>query len=511
MTLKRIVLIGVAVVVVLGVGLGVWARSVLTGDAVRTAVAEQMSQALGQPVTIGSLGASVFPRVTLDVGDVMIGAAGKPGSVAVKRLHIGTALGALLSRKIEHADLTLDGARIVLPLPALPASTSPATAPGESSAAPVELVSIDEVVLKGVEVVARGRTLTGDIEVEPRFGPTTNALIIRRIALGAGDAAFEITGEIKDLAKYDGDLTVRAGALNVDELTAFAADFMTALGPMESSDAPMDMRIAMMADRATMGGLALTKLDGKARVTATALVLSPVTFGVFGGTYSGAVTLGLAGTPSFTLDASLANVDAAAAMAYAGNAGLMTGTMRGALTLSGAGATAAEVGRSAKGKATLTIANGTIKNLGLVRGIVVATSMRSDTVQNLAGSSSDEPFTTMGFTFDIGGGRAVTDDLVFESANLRLAAAGTVQLDGSGVDIAGKAQLSESLTQAAGRSLVAATEEQGRVTLPVTITGPAAAFKVRVDSAAVAKRAVLNNATSAAKNSLKKGLGKIIK
>src|SRR5574340_1041031 len=95
---KTLVIAAVAVALVITGAVFVWARSVLTGDAVRTALAEQISNALGQPVTIAALRASVFPRVTAALDDVRIG---EPVRIRVAELRVGTDLRALLSRRIE--------------------------------------------------------------------------------------------------------------------------------------------------------------------------------------------------------------------------------------------------------------------------------------------------------------------------------------------------------------------------------------------------------------------------
>ena len=164
--MKRLVLVAVAVIVLAGVGLAFLARYVLTGPDVRAAVEAQVSAALGQPVTIGGLGASVYPRVTMDLTDVTIG---RPARIQLASVHVGTGLRALISRRVEHADVRVTGARVTLPLPSLGASGTAAPAVGEGKP-PVEIVSIDEIVLRGVEVVSGGRTLHGDIELVPHRG-----------------------------------------------------------------------------------------------------------------------------------------------------------------------------------------------------------------------------------------------------------------------------------------------------------------------------------------------------
>ena len=72
-------------------------------------------------------------------------------------------------------------------------------------------------------------------------------------------------------------------------------------------------------------------------------------------------------------------------------------------------------------------------------------------------------------------------------------------------------QLSDELTAQAGTDLVRVTRENGRVTLPVTVTGPAEAMTVRIDVGQVVKRAIQNRAEDEIRNALKKGLGGLFK
>ena len=219
--LKKVLLGAFVLILLLSIGLFLWARAVFTHDYVRTALAEQLSKALGQPVRVETIAATIYPRVTVNLGRVSIG---EPARIHVQTLHVGTDFGALLSRRIEHARLELSGARVELPLPDF-AIGSGSTA-GSSGTPPVEIVSIDEVVLRGVEIVSGGRTLTGDVEVVPDGKGVT----LRRVALVADKAAIDITGRISDLSGPVGNVAIKAGALNVDRLLAFANDFATGAG-----------------------------------------------------------------------------------------------------------------------------------------------------------------------------------------------------------------------------------------------------------------------------------------
>ena len=511
------VLIGAAVLIVLAAGgLFLWARAVFTGDTVRVALAGQLSDALGQPVAIGGIGATIYPRVTVNLSDVAIG---NPPRIQVETLHVGTALGALLSRRIEQAALRLSGARIELPLPelALGGRSNDTAAGGEASEPPpVEIVSIDEIVLNDVAITSGGRVLRGDIEVVPQG----NGLLLRRVSLAADATTIEITGAITDLSGPIGEIDVKAGVLDFDELMAFVSDFAGSAGLETASGAgapaapqavsSMDIGVSIETAGATMGALSLDALAGRARLTSEALTLEPIRFGLFGGSYEGALVLTLGAVPDFRVNAIVNDVDMAAAMAFAGKPGLVTGRLSGTIDLAGTGLDAGRVLETASGTARVDLTDGTVKGLGLVRAIVVATAGRSDAQPAGTSGPIDEPFSRLGATLSVADGAARTDDLRFESDDLLLSAVGGVRLDGSAIDMKGQVQLSDELSKQAGRDLVRVTQEQGRVTLPVTVGGSADRLQVRIDIAAATKRALTNRATDAVEGAIERNLGGLL-
>lgn len=502
-----------AVLILLVIGIAVWARSILATDTVRTAIAAQISKAIGQPVAIGGIGASIFPTVTIDLEQVTIG---QPPRIQAETLHVATNFRALLSRRIEHGAVRLSKARVELPLPAFGGAT-PGTG-DEASGAPVEIVSIDEIVLNDVEIVSGSRTLHGDIEASLEG----QGVVLRSIDLRAADTSITATGRITDLSAPAGELTIKAGALNLDELLAFATDFAGGAGmqsaPSSTARHPtrrsaMNMAVTLEAPKASMGGLTLDKLAGRARLTPDSIVVDPVSFGLFDGKYEGTLSANVAGrTPAFRWKAALSNVDVAAATAFAGTPGVVTGRLSGKIDLTGSGADAATAIKTARGTARIDVVDGIVKKLGLVRNVVIAGSMREGaTKQAMAGGSTDEPFTRLGATLRIGNGLAATDDLRFESKDLLLTASGNVRLDATNVDLAGRIQLTDELSKQAGSDLTRYTADQGRVTLPTTITGPADNLSVRIDVADMAKRAIKNRATEEVQKQLKNGLGGLLR
>jgi uncharacterized protein involved in outer membrane biogenesis len=514
--LKKVVIGILVFALVVSAGLFFWARSVFTQDAVRTALAAQLSKSLGQPVTVGSIGAAIYPRVTVNLGEVAIG---QPPRIRVQTLHVGTDFRALLSRRIEHAALRLTGARVELPLPDFAFTSTSDGAPGGASAAsPVEIVSIDEVVLRDVEIKSGSRTLRGDIEMVPAGRGVT----LRKVRLAAESTTIDIAGQISDLSGPVGELTAKASGLNFDRLLAFVSDFVGSAGlarrtgtvpasrpqPGPAAGTPaMNIAVSLESDRATMGVLSLEKLSGHARVTSDSMTLAPISFGLFGGTYDGSLKLSLGSVPDFRLNAALSGIDVAAAMSFAGSPDTLTGRLSGKINLSGRGIDATSALNTARGTARLDITNGTVKRLGLVRTVVTSTSGRSGVSAKSATGSTDESFERLGATLAVANGSASTPDLRFESPDLLLAATGNLRLDGSAINLAGKVQLSDELSQQAGSDLVRYTQEQGRVTLPATITGSANNPQVRIDIAKAASRALTNKATEEAEKIIKRNLG----
>ena len=209
--------------------------------------------------------------------------------------------------------------------------------------------------------------------------------------------------------------------------------------------------------------------------------------------------------------AALSEIDMASVMTFAGSPGVITGRLSGQIDLAGTGVDAASVLQSAKGTSRVDITNGTVKNLGLVPTIVIAGSGRSGATPQSTDGSRDEPFSRLGATLAVLAGDANTSDLRFESNDLLLSASGYFRLDGSVIDLRGQAQLSDALAARAGRDLVRYTQEQGRPTLPVTITGSADAPQVSVDMAGVLRRAITNRATEEVQGTIKRRLGGLFK
>ncbi|MDP1570911.1 MAG: AsmA-like C-terminal region-containing protein [Vicinamibacterales bacterium] len=511
--LKKVAIGIVALVIVGGLGIVVLARTVLTGDAVRTALAAQVSDAIGQPVSIGGIGASVYPRVTIDLTDVAIG---QPARIQLRSLHLGAGLGALFSRRIEQAAIRIDGARLELPLPdlgAASAGSAPPETPGVASTEPpsVEIVSIDEIVLTNVEVVSGGRTLRGDIELLPQG----HGVQLRRVSLVADDARVEMTGAITSLSPLEGRIDAVAGEVDFDQLLAFMTDFASTTEPSTGPGTGLDGRLTftLALDRATTGGLALSEVSATALVTADAVRLEPLTFGVFGGRYDGTMAIAMSVPPQFEWRATVRGIDADALMTFGESPDTISGTLEGSVALNGSGAEMAQAMRTARGTARVDIADGAVEGLGLVRTFVTATSGRGGiltsarTAAGAGGAAAEaERFSHLGASLTFADGLMRTSDFTMTSTDVELTGAGTITLASMTTDLTGQARLSEALSKEAGTDFYRYAQEGGRITLPAIITGPMEHLSVRIDVGDAASRAIRNRAAEEAQKVIERNV-----
>jgi hypothetical protein len=200
----------------------------------------------------------------------------------------------------------------------------------------------------------------------------------------------------------------------------------------------------------------------------------------------------------------LAGIDMDRVMELAGSKGAITGKLGGSVNVSGSGGDPQKALARARGNGAIAITDGKMKGLQLVREIVLAFG-KPDAVQPSAGGES---FSKLGATFNLANNVMTLTDLSFLSRDVELKGGGTVRLTGSALDVKANAMLSEDLTRQAGTDLVRFTAENGKVTLPATVTGTLDDPKVRIDVGNAAKRAVTNELKTQGESLLKGLLNK---
>jgi uncharacterized protein involved in outer membrane biogenesis len=493
------------------VALALVGRSLLTGERVRAALAAQVSAALGQPVAIEGLTASVYPRVTVDLTGVGIGA---PAGIRLESMRFVTNLGALFSRRLEHAAVQIDGARITLPLLPFRAVATGASTTEDPAARPaVEIVSVDEIVLRNVAIVRGPRTLSGDVELVPRG----NGVELRRLALTADDAAIEAAGTLTSLSPLEGTVEARAERVNFDRLMQFMSDFLVseprAATSGNAASAAGRVTVKLAITTATTGSLSLSDVKATAVVTPAALTLESFGFGIFEGRYEGTLQLAMQTPPRFSWRGEVSRVNVSELMAFAGAPASITGTLNAAVALEGTGGEMEQALRTAHGTAVVKITDGTVAGLSLVPTLVVATSGRGGyaasaqrAMESQAATKHDERFSTLAASLSLANAIVRIPDLAMSSADVDLTAAGTLTLSNLTTDLAAQAKLSEALSKQGGTDLYRYAQEGGRVIVPATVTGPLGDLTVGINFGEAVKRAIRNRLNEEATKAIDRNL-----
>jgi uncharacterized protein involved in outer membrane biogenesis len=180
-----------------------------------------------------------------------------------------------------------------------------------------------------------------------------------------------------------------------------------------------------------------------------------------------------------------------AVAAFAGQPDAISGRLTGELRVSGAGSEPAAALANATGRGALSISDGAIPNLHLVRAIVVAFGKPAP-----GSTGGGDRFTSIAAKMQLANSVVRLSTFTLASPDVDLEGNGTLNLSAGAIDVAAKARLSEALTAQAGRDLVRYTADGNRVTVPVTVTGPVSAPRVSVDARAVLRRAAENEVKS---------------
>jgi uncharacterized protein involved in outer membrane biogenesis len=488
--MRRVVVgLGIALVVV-GIAAGGFLYWLLAGSGVRLALERQATAWLGAPVHIGVARARLFPKPGLHVENVQVG---NPVGLTLGSVDVTSDGRALLSRRIEHASIAVSNSRVAMPLPfALPDASAPAGQSPTSDA--IQLVSIQSISLHDIVLASRGRELT--ISAESALTPSR--LVLRSLTARAGGTALEAEGEIALRPRIDARLKLKANRLDVDELIALTGAFVPATGTPAAGTRPA-ARIAarVSAESATAGGVTVRQFATDLEVDGARLLLSPMTFQIFGGRYQGSLTATLRDTMSATLRSRFLDLKVDQIAAFAGSPGAATGTLTSAGTFSGTGPDVAGVLRSASGTGTASITDGTIQHLNLVRTVILFFGRPAPDA-----APASDTFQRLDASFALADRVLTANALSLHSDDADMVGRGALALDSKALNGRVDISLSEALTAQAGTDLARYTREGNRIVLPASIGGTIGAPRLSIDAASAIKRGL--------KNELQRRLGNIL-
>ena len=444
-------LAALGIVIVLAAAAWLIVARVLGADLVRQQVEGQLSSRLGQPVHIGSASVSVFPRIAIDLQDLTVG---QPARSQVARVRLVVGVRGLLSRRIENATLVIDNGRIVWPLPFGAAASRPTeTQPG------ITIASVREIQFRNVTLVTSLPPVTVDLDASLSGDRLVVAPLTalcdaqRRASVGEG-----VMSGVAGTFRAKGDLT--------------------------------------------FAGLDTRNLAATIAVTPRGISLPSLTFGMFDGKFDGSLGVDLRDpVAQIQLRGSVTRLDVAALVKNTGAAGGVTGRLVGTVSVTGAGSDGLALMRTAHGNIRVTVVDGTLPYIDIVRPVVLAFGKPSGTTPSGSGSS----FSSLAATFTLADATLTTENLTLQSRDFTAHGPASLHVDTGAVDSHIDLTLSQELTAQAGTDLRRYASQNGRVVVPATIGGTLTHPSVFIDPAAAAKRAAEDELKRKA-NSLLKGI-----
>jgi len=493
--LKRL-LIALAVLVVLAAVLYFAAARILGSDLVRSTLEQQLSTALGQPVKIGAASAAIYPRVAVDLHSVAIG---DPVSVNVGRIRVVTGLRSLLSRIVEDAEVIVSDGELRLPLAfdLVPAGSN-APAPGQSPA--LTIVSIRVIQLRQVALVAGAQRWLSDADCRVEG----DRLEVNRLSARSAVTRFQGSGALSSISRNEGQFTIAASPLDLDELIAFGSALSRPAAKASPTPAagagtpvPMHLTVKLTAPSGQLAEQPFRDLATTATIASGAFSFSPFAIGALGGRFEGRLDADTRkSSPVLRLTGRIDGLDVVEALKLAGSSGGITGRLGGTVSLSASGTDSATLLRSARGSMTTAITDGTMPRLDLVRPIVLAFGKPSGAPP--AGSGSG--FSRLGGTFALSNGTVSSKDIAMASRDFDVTGEGSVALASGALSARGNVVLSQELTAQAGVDLRRYAQENGRVVVPATVSGTLQEPAVALDVAAATRRALENELQRRAKS-----------
>jgi uncharacterized protein involved in outer membrane biogenesis len=464
----------------------------------RAAAEARLGSMLGQPVRIGEVRLSWFPRLTVVGSRVAIGDGGE-NALSLERVVLHPRLWTLAGDTVVIDDVYLDGLGIPLRRDQAGSWHAPPVLPEPASRGGGR-VAIERIHLERgrVRVVDEGAGGAGDAasidDIQAEVVAEADGLRFSSLAGRIGSAAIQGSARLDRRALNltfemprieDGDLDVLL-RLARSERPGFLALAQPAAAAFEARIDRASGRLAGSGEvRAPLVSLDTLRIEGfQAPVTLKneRLVFDPATFTVYGGTERGTLAFDLSRTP--------------VRWALAGRAaGLDIGDFLEALTgadqrLDGTAAVDADLqGRvgdaldEITGRAAITVTGGAVRDFPLLAAINRALRLAE-------GDSRETRFERLSATLAIAGGRATTKDLRMDAREVRLQAAGRIDFDRT-LHLAGHAVLSPERTARAIRSvheLAGLRSGAGELELPITITGSLDQPSFQIDlKAAIAK------------------------
>ena len=453
-----------------------------SGDGMRRALEQQATTWLGQPVRIKAARGQLFPRPGIGLSGVEVG---EPVRLTLSSVDLSTDLRALLNRRIEDARVVISDSTIQMPLPfAIPEQDGSSKDETVTQNA-VQVISVREISLRDIHIRSRGR----EVRVSADSSLNGNHLTLSRFTADSGSTSLQVKGEAELEPRVDAKLQATANKIDLDELLAIAEAFTPERrAARRGAPSPLMKVVAQLkADTATAAGVQLTQFTTNMSLDGDRFTMSPMTFGLFGGSYDGSLTGRLGGSMSATLKSRLKGLDVAQLAAFGGSPDTITGTLSGEGTFSAQGDDMASILASANGRGSASIVDGTLKRLNLVRTVVLFFGRPAPET-----AAATDQFERIDASFSLAKQILRADTFSMHSRDADLRGSVTLNLETRALDGTIDMILSEELSAQAGTDLARYTQEGNRVVLPASVGGTLEQPRITINAAAALQRGITN-------------------
>lgn len=499
---SRRLLVLMLALLALAAGGAVLVHRALAGGTLRAAAEARLSALLGQPVRIGAISARLFPRPTVAGTSIVVGSGAAAPGIEIERITILPVLRSLWRGPAIVEEVRLEGFVVSVLRDEAGGWHVPAAVPAPTGGGPQSLV------VRSVSVT-NGRIRVFDtVEGRPRQTAHIRDLSADAIATGDGLRLAPIAGRIGN-AEMRGEaaagpaeatLQFEASGISEGDLPAVLGLLGTAKPAFLRLPSPASADVALAIDRRTsrlsargtlraagvgVEPLLLEQVDAPFTLDDLRLVSRPAAFRLYGGSHTGSVSVDLRGAaPRWAVDSRLTGVDLGRFL------DTLTGTdarLDGTASVAGAlhGLLNASLAETVTGRVRLTVADGVIRQFPLLAAINRAARLTG-------GDATDTRFERLTATLALGGGWAITEDLLLAAGQVRVEAAGAIGFDRT-LALRGKAILSPERAAAAMQSvreLSGLRNERGELEIPLTVAGTLDAPSINVDVRAVVGKGI---------------------
>jgi AsmA protein len=481
-SIRRLVVAGLLVAALAAVAVVVLRQSLLRGP-LRAAAEQRLSATLGQPVTIGSLGVSIVPRVALTGSNIRVGSGEQeaPG-IRLESIRIVPRLRSLLGNAIEIDEARLDGFVVSVLRGRDGRWHAPAAAPAPTPAG--SAVSIARVRVTNGRLRVFDEVASGDVRETSGIGAIETDIVVDEQGLRFSPLGGRVGGAAIEGAARANKEAVRleftAASLADADLPAMLALVGSSRPEFLRLDAPASVSAAVRIDRAasrlsgtgtlaapavTLDPLRVRDFEAAFTIAGSRLTFEPTTFTLYEGAHRGTVSIALDRTPPrWSTNSHIERIDLGAFLdTLAGSDTRLDGTAQ--LDAALAGPLDAVLARTLQGRARVVVSDGVVHQFPLLGAI-------NSALRLTGGDMRDTKFERLSGTVSIANGRATSDDLLLEAGHITVAAAGTIGVDRT-LDLRGRAVMSAERTAAAVASVreLARLRRSGRIELPLTISG----------------------------------------